>query len=318
VVFVNPYDPLLPGPATVATRSFRAEDSGRSRHFPIDVWYGDTREPAPLVVFSHHSGGDRRSAAYLCEHLASHGYVVAAMDHSEGVASELRAPQEETAEARKQRIADWIANRVPDLRFLIDRMLEGRWGDGAPIASSPCGAMGMSFGGWSVLAAPETDARIGSIVAIVPAGSSQPRPGILPVSLSFDWSGRDVPVLYVAAENDTSTPLAGVMELHQRTPGERRFFALRDADHLHFMSAARELHERVLTMEFPPELSWIRDEMRPFAELTPEQDAHDFVASLALAHFDATLRGDHRARTFLDDEALSAFERYGIRALRLG
>lgn len=37
----------------------------------------------PLIVFSHYSGGHRRSATFLCTHLASHGYVVAVLDHSE-------------------------------------------------------------------------------------------------------------------------------------------------------------------------------------------------------------------------------------------
>ncbi|MGZ3520871.1 MAG: alpha/beta hydrolase [Vulcanimicrobiaceae bacterium] len=29
----------------------------------------------PLIVFSHHSGGHRRTATFLCTHLSSHGYV---------------------------------------------------------------------------------------------------------------------------------------------------------------------------------------------------------------------------------------------------
>ncbi|MDQ2817026.1 MAG: hypothetical protein M3T49_02280 [Candidatus Eremiobacteraeota bacterium] len=33
-----------------------------------------------LIVFSHHSGGHRRAATYLCTHLSSHGYVAAALD----------------------------------------------------------------------------------------------------------------------------------------------------------------------------------------------------------------------------------------------
>jgi len=38
--------------------------------------------PFPLVVFSHGFGGHRRQSTFLCTHLASHGYVVAAVDHT--------------------------------------------------------------------------------------------------------------------------------------------------------------------------------------------------------------------------------------------
>src|SRR5262249_61965308 len=36
----------------------------------------------PLVLFSHGFGGHRRQSTFLTTHLASHGYVVAAPDHT--------------------------------------------------------------------------------------------------------------------------------------------------------------------------------------------------------------------------------------------
>ncbi|MGZ3532833.1 MAG: alpha/beta hydrolase [Vulcanimicrobiaceae bacterium] len=54
----------------------------------------------PLIVFSHHSGGHRRTATFLCTHLSSHGYVVAALDHSEVVAAELARNDGESARKR--------------------------------------------------------------------------------------------------------------------------------------------------------------------------------------------------------------------------
>ena len=39
-------------------------------------------EPYPLVVFSHGNGFTRLQSVYLLEHLASHGFVVAAADHT--------------------------------------------------------------------------------------------------------------------------------------------------------------------------------------------------------------------------------------------
>ena len=79
----------------------------------------------PLVVFSHYSGGQRRASTFLCTHLSSHGYIVTALDHSEVVAKELAPKRDETAEEKAARAEAWIANRVPDLRLLVDRVLGG-------------------------------------------------------------------------------------------------------------------------------------------------------------------------------------------------
>jgi predicted dienelactone hydrolase len=95
------YEPFRRGDLAVDVRSVEAHDRARNRRFPIEVWHpvvdhrrdATTRAGAPpLIVYSHHSGGDRLAASYLCTHLASHGYVVAALDHSEVVAPELALP----------------------------------------------------------------------------------------------------------------------------------------------------------------------------------------------------------------------------------
>ncbi len=63
------------------------------------------------MIFCHGSGGNRESAAYLCAHLAGHGYLVAAIDHSELVAAELAPAADETAGQRAARIGAVISSR---------------------------------------------------------------------------------------------------------------------------------------------------------------------------------------------------------------
>jgi dienelactone hydrolase len=276
------------------------------------IWQPDginARAPFPLIVFSHSSGGDRRSASFLCSHLASHGYVVAAMDHSELVAAELAPAADESAEQRKARVDAVVASRVPDVRFLIDHML----GAGLDLDQDKIGLVGHSFGGWTVLAVPETDARVGSVVAMGPGGSSHPRPGILPLSLTFAW-GREVPVLYLAAEDDVPIPLDGVRELFDRTPGARRMFVLRRADHQHFIDDVEGEHEALRAMTLPGDAAWIPAAMRPMSELCPAAQAHDFVRGLTLAHLDATLRGSDAAQRFLAAGADAALAARGVDA----
>jgi hypothetical protein len=122
---------------------------------------------------------------------------------------------------------------------------------------------------------------------------------MIPATLRFAWD-RDVPTLYLVAEDDTSLPLAGMDELFARTPATRRMVILRRADHMHFMDAVEEMHEMVRGMPFSGELAWLPKEMRPIAELCSGDDAHRFTRGLTLCHFDAVLQARPEARLFLD------------------
>lgn len=253
----------------VSHDTFDVEDVSRGRVFPIDVWSRAERAgAAPLVLYSHSSGGNRRSSSFLCQHLARHGYVVAALDHSEVVAPELRRRDRETPEERAARVDAMIAARVPDLRFLLDRMLQSGEHE---IDDEKIGLVGHSFGGWTVLAMPEVDPRPRSVVALVPGGSDHPLPGIIPAKLTFRWT-RDLPVLFIAAEEDEWVPVEKVTELYDRTRSPKRIFVRRHAGHEDFVDSAGE-------------------------------DAHRVVSALTLAHFDATLRGDVDAARLLDEAA---------------
>jgi dienelactone hydrolase len=328
------YDPLARGTFPVGVRTVELLDTVRNRSFPCEIWYPaaqptgedlaaetqEVRDAAarsgtyPLVVFSHYSGGHRRASTFLCTHLSSHGYVVAALDHSEVVAKDLVPTPGETAEQKSARANAWIANRVPDLRFLIDRLLAG---NALPpeirIDPAQVGAVGHSFGGWTVLAATAEEPRIGAVVALAPGGSSKPRPGILPLKLNFGWD-RDVPTLYLVAHDDTSIPLAGMYELLERTPSTKQIAVLRRADHLHFVDEVEQRYDAVRAMSFPPELAWILEELRPTAEMCSGAEAHLFVRGLTLCHFDATLKRRDDARQFLHGDVEAALAARGVDA----
>ncbi len=307
--------PFDAGSFLVGERSTLAKDERRGREFPVDLWHPVAADgasqpgPCPLIVFAHGSGLSRRSATFLCSHLASHGYVVAAMDHSEVVAADLAPGQDEAAEQRQARVDAIIASRVPDVRFLLDFVLAGGGleatadgGQAIEVSQYMIGLAGHSFGGWTVLAVPESDARVSSIVAMGPGGSSNPLPGILPLSLSFEWD-QEVPVLYLAADSDVPIPLDGVRELFGRTPEPKRMFVLRWADHQHFLDDVEGQHEALRAMALPGDAAWIPGAMRPMSELCSGAQAHDFVRGLALAHFDATLRKSAEAEQFLATDA---------------
>src|SRR5262249_21232424 len=254
----KPYDPFVRGRFPVGVRTIQTLDRTRNRPFSCEIWYpapaqyaGQDLAPEtqdafavplrdaprrqmavrdaaphpgtwPLVIFSHHSGGHRRSATFLCTHLSSHGYAVVALDHSESVAPELARKEGETEGQKAARWEAVIASRVPDACFLIDCVLNDSCGISL---DSGIGIVGHSFGGWTALAAPDVEPRIRAVVALAPGGASRPRPGILPGKLAFRW-GRDVPVLYLVAENDVCLPLAGMYEIFERTPATRQMVIL--------------------------------------------------------------------------------------------
>jgi dienelactone hydrolase len=294
------FDPLAAGPFAVATRSGLAVDRDRDdRQLPFEVWYPEGGVGrCPLLLYSHASGGHRRQSSFLCGHLASHGYIVAAVDHTGNTAADFAARAKRIAAGEvlapaeaDARLRQTIADRVPDLRFLLAEML-GR----APaelsgrIDDERVGFVGWSFGGWAVLSALEVDDRVRAVVALAPAGNSKPLPGIIPATLTFQWK-REVPVLFLVAERDRFTPLSGQYELFARTPSRKRMFILRHADHQHFADQIDE------------------------PGLCAAEDAHLFTRALALGHLDAVLKGIAAAERFMEDDPAAVLRARGVAAV---
>ena len=343
------YDPFVRGPYPTGVRTIDAADTSRNRVFPCEIWYPAAPEYSgrdlsteaqdeftvpprpphrqmsvrnararsgtwPLIAFSHPSLFHRRSATFLCTHLASHGYVVAALDHSEVVAPELAWREDATEAETKARIDGIISSRVPDIRVLLDRLLGAASFDpDIALDSNRVGIAGHSAGGWTALAAPNDEPRIRAVVALAPGGASNPRPGILPMKLSFEWK-RDVPTLLLAAENDAALPLAGMHEIYERVPATKRMVVLRRADHSHFMDNVEREHEAFRTAPLPPVLKAMQQDMLPSAELTPGEKAHLFTRALTTCHMDAFLRGKPEARRFLEGDIEGELAAHGVEA----
>lgn len=326
------YDPFAPGDFAAGVRTVEIPDPARGGALTCESWYPSPEgEPAaerrdaaavagtrPLVVYSHHSGGERRAATFLARHLASHGYVVAATDH----VPPAWASDGDTPESHAARTAAIIAARVPDVRRVLDALLAGDAGPAAGGGALPAGVdldhdriglVGHSFGGWTVLATPDVDSRVRSVVAHAPGGSHRRRPGILPLDLAFAW-GREVPTLILAAAADVCTPPEDVADVYDRVPGPKLMVTLDRADHQHFVDDVAVAHEALRTMSLPGEAAWIPAAMRPISELCPEAEAHLFVRGLTLAHLDATLRGHPGARDLLAGDVDAVLRTRGISA----
>jgi dienelactone hydrolase len=339
LVVVTPaeYDPFEPGPFGVGVRTSEVRDDDRARVFPCEVWYPAATPPPPgepaedrgapaaaglhpLIIFSHFSGGGRRTATYLTTHLASHGYAVAALDHSEVVTAELRPNPEEDRDDRARRIDAVIGSRVPDVRVLLSALTGSHRPsglDGIGLDRDRIGVAGHSFGGWTALAAPEQEAQVHAVVALAPGGSSRPVPGVLPLSLAFGWT-RIVPVLILTGDSDVPVPVEGVREIFGRAPEPKRMFVLHRADHEHFADDVETSHEALRATTLSGEAAWMTAAMRPASELCPGEHGHLFARGLTLAHLDSALRDDSVAREFLVSRAERALAARGVDAVQYG
>lgn len=348
-----PYLPFERGPAPVGTRQFQWTDTARNHALPVDVWYpasgahrgqdldpatmdsfevlpgmGETLQQAvmeaeaasgtfPLVVFSHGFGGERRQSTFFYTHLASHGYVVASMDHVGNTTADLVSG--EGAAGDPEVLDRFVGSRPKDASFVIDQMLSGA--SGLSINPDQIGMSGHSFGGWTTLKTIETDERIKAAVPLAPGGgaSGDGDPDVMAASLSFDWK-RNVPTLYLVGELDSVLPLAGMKDLYRRNPEPRTSVVLLNADHFHFNDNIEQSHDGFKALMggmasapgIPPEMAAMLEQMKPSSELVPGAHAYKLINGLGLAHFDATLKGLGEASALLESDLVGLMAGQGV------
>ncbi|MCB0965614.1 MAG: dienelactone hydrolase family protein [Ilumatobacter sp.] len=238
----EPFTPVDDGPYDVGVQTITLDDDP-SRPLTVDVWFPldasietatltpaqytmlpgvyyesplafaatpdatSADGPFPLVVYSHGSGGLRYIHSAYTEALASHGYVVAAPDHTGNTAVErITGGGDDPAVIS--------LDRPNDVRRVIDAMT-----DPADVTAGSAAAnvdpeqivvTGHSFGGFTTIAMAigytndlgdfAADDRVDAIVPLAPAVSSN--------SFSDDALATiDVPMMVVVGTDDVTTPV---------------------------------------------------------------------------------------------------------------
>lgn len=108
-------DLRLPGALQWQRQTIVLNDLQRNRSFPVDIYLpqsDDQAAPAPVVIISHGLGSDRGTYAYLAQHLASYGFVVAVPEHPGSNAQQVQA------------LISGSASQVIEPREFIDRPLD--------------------------------------------------------------------------------------------------------------------------------------------------------------------------------------------------
>ncbi|WP_439105634.1 alpha/beta hydrolase family protein [Congregibacter sp.] len=171
-----------------------------------NVWHPFEAEagPRPLLVFSHGFTSGRRNGTYLAEHLASHGFVVVAVDYP---LTSMGAPGGALVED--------VINQPGDISFLIDTLLGYSAVSGhalsGKIDAERVGVLGISLGGLtSTLAGfhPEwRDPRIAAVLSIAGPTNFFTRKFFGNVDVPFMMFAGDLDVLVPYASN--AAPVLG-------------------------------------------------------------------------------------------------------------
>jgi len=340
------YDPFARGPHPVGVRTVTLDDGGGGGADPLiaEVWYpaaaahagadldAATRDrytllpgvpPAwqaavrdaaaaegtfPLVIFSHGFAGHRRQSTFFTTHLASHGYVVASVDHAGNTFVELMANRDRSR-SRHEIWTSSMGERPGDVRFLIDEAAAGRLGAPA-VDARRVGMTGHSFGGWTSFKVVVDEPRIAAVVALAPAVVPPLR-----AAIDVTWT-REVPSLIIAAARDSLLPVAAIEAFHAELSPPAQIVVIADTDHMHFVDGARRIHE--LFRALPLDLVHASAPLPRFDELAPAASGHDTATGLGLAHLDAHLRDRPAARAFLAGDLAAALAARGISASASG
>ncbi len=239
----------------------------------------------PLLVFSHGNGGLRHQNVFQCDHLASHGYIVASPDHT-GNAGVTVLPDKVLPYDREGRPRS-MTDRPRDVSFIIDQLLaearkDGGWLEGT-MDGETIGVLGHSFGGLTCCQAAEADRRV---KAILPMTLALTKPASIPVLLMLGALDRTVD----EAGNLASTAL------YMNCTGPKHLLTLKRGGHFSFSDMDR------INPAFGDGIG-TETKNQKTVEFLGSELTKEIIRAYGLAFFDFYLRKDPAAGEFLRKNA---------------
>ena len=240
----------------------------------------------PLIVFSHGSGGTRVGYIYFVEHMASHGYIVMAPDHTGNSRfTFLDGKVVKRGGARAQASA---ADRPNDVSFLIDTML--KWNRGADsrfagrVDGAKIGVSGMSFGGSTTMNVLSQDGRVTAGVMLAPGGPSA-------------RTNYTTPNMMMIGTEDSTVGERGnsrSRQFYEESKGPRYLVEIKDAGHFTFTGVE----------QYNPNYgngigSGTRITNGEALDYLPQIESHKIINAYALAFWGVYLKGEEGYKSFL-------------------
>lgn len=268
------------------------KDAERAREIPLRVYLPAAQSPAAVVLFSHGLGGSREGSPYLGKQWASRGYVAVFLQHpgSDDSVWKDKPPSERMAAMRQAVGLQNFVWRVKDVSVVLEQL--DRWNQAEGHALNRrldldhVGMSGHSFGAVTTQAvsgqtfpvggSSYTDKRIKAAIAFSP---SPPRQGGDP---SKAFGEVKIPWMLMTGTKDVA-PIGDVdvksrLSVFASLPaGSKYELVLDNAEHSAFT-------DRPLPGD--------REKRNP--------NHHRVILALSTAFWDAYLRDDAAAKTWLD------------------
>ena len=277
-----------PGPLPVTSFTEEWKDSKRDRMVPVRIYYPThTKDPVPVIIWSHGLGGSRNGYAAYGNFWASHGYIVVHPQHigsDGGVIREGGVQALRTAGNAKNAI-----ERPRDVTFILDQLEQCQKNHDklkGLLKLDAIGVGGHSFGAQTTLLVggqllgPASSHKDSRVKALMPMSAP------VPAAIVRDraYAGVHLPTMHMTGTKDDS-PLSETKAAERRIPFDKIsgcdqwFINFQDGDHMIFSGRS--------------------------ARISAEQKKQDaaFLAQIkqcSLAFWNAHLKQDKDARKWLD------------------
>lgn len=251
----------------------------------------------PLLVFSHGNGGFRHQNTWQAEYLASHGYIVAAPDHTGNAAISI-LPDRILPYNKDTRKTERRDDRPRDVSFLITHLASlskssDHWISGRLIPHE-IGVFGHSFGGFTSCRATELDDRIKAIIPMTLAGTVVFEPG------NNVGEPCPVPLMVVLGDKDRTVGEEGnarSIQYYEQATGPKYLLNFKDAGHYTFTEMPQ------INSDWGDGVGVERDDdgnvTLTFSDTTKDQE---ITNAYSVAFFDTFLKKDDDAREFLNKD----------------
>ena len=287
-------------------------DAERNKDLHLRIFYPNDPGPYPVIVFSHGAGGSDSCCDALTRHWATYGYVTLQPTHDDSTLPRRNTGEEnvnfvEAVRDALKKPALW-QSQPRDISFLVDSLAELQ--NQIPQLADKIDADHIGVGGHS-MGAFTADAVAGALVDLPghPATSlADPRvkavlllspqgPGEFGLT-DHSWDHVTLPLLSVTGSLDHGAANQGPdwkeIPFERSQPGNKYQVFIEGANHMSFVSAKTVLPSRAAL----------------------GKAILDYTNSASLAFWDAYLKGDLKAKMYLQSDALANFSHGALKLSR--